>query len=197
MTEVILCDFWNCHKRWKKLPPGVPSLSLSLLSLSAHPWNPAARLAGSPGHMEKIPEGVSANRLPFGTDQQPPYTTARHVSEEALKANSIHCSSNCSYVRDPRQEPSSWAQWISSIMRNNNKWLFLFCTMKFEMVYFGAIDIWNRDQVAKWFAYGYTAVGLQILKVSCHLVNVDLHFFFLHLIYLLKKRNHVCMDGCS
>lgn len=113
------------------------------------------------------------------TDQQPLYTTARPVSEEALKANSIRCSSNCSYVRDPRQEPSSWAQWISSIMRNNNKWLFLFCTMKFEMVYFGAIDNWNRDQVAKWLAYGYTAVGLQILKVSYHLVNVDLHFFYL------------------
>lgn len=32
------------------------------------------------------------------------YTTARHVSEEALKTNWICCSSNCCYVRDSRQD---------------------------------------------------------------------------------------------
>ena len=66
--------------------------------------------------------------------------------------------------------------------------------MKFEMVYFGAIDIWNRDQVAKWFAYGYTAVGLQILKVSCHLVNVDLHFFFFTFNLFVEEKKP-CMYG--
>ena len=165
MTEVILCDFWNCHKRWNNFHL-VLLLSHSHFSLSAHPWNPAARLAGSPGHMEKIHEGVSANRLLFGTDQQPLCTTARHVSEEALKANSIRCSSNCSYMRDSRQDhlaehSESTALWEIII---NDFSFFVPSSLKsvYHQVYFGAIDNWNRDQVAKWLALPY---GLQILKV--------------------------------
>ena len=165
MTEVILCDFWNCHKRWNNFHL-VLLLSHSHFSLSAHPWNPAARLAGSPGHMEKIHEGVSANRLPFGTDQQPLYTTGRHVSEEALKTNSIRCSSNCSYMRDSRQDhlaehSKSTALWEIII---NDCSFFVPSSLKrlYHQVYFGAIDNLNRDQVAKWLALPY---GLQILKV--------------------------------